>query len=296
MKTVLLTLALWLGLHASALQPLVSTEWVAANLDKGLLLVDISDAGRYAEGHLPGAVSTSIGEWRMPREKHLVVRPAAAIEAHMRALGIDNGSRVVLYAHIDTPKDFLKASYIYWAMKYHGLGDVAILDGGYDKWVEEKRPVSSEKVVPKTGGFRASLQPGRFADRVYVTARIGKVPMIDARPSEYYFGLKNSPGVARAGHIEKGASYPWNYSVNGDYTVKPKAELEAIFADGFGLDKEQELIVYCTGGLETSFNYFILEGYLGYRDVHLYDASMKEWGNREDTPMIRYRWETIPAR
>ena len=122
------------------------------------------------------------------------------------------------------------------------------------------------------------------------------VPMLDARPTEFYFGLVNSPGVARAGHIEKGMSYPWNYSVNSDYTVKPKSELQRIFAEGLGLKPEREVIVYCTGGLETSFNYFILEGFLGYGKVRLYDASMKEWGNREDTPMERYRWEMFPAK
>jgi thiosulfate/3-mercaptopyruvate sulfurtransferase len=294
MKTLLFTLLL--ALPGLALEPLVSTEWVAANLGKNLTLVDVSDAERYGKGHLPGAVSTAIGKWRMPREKHLVVRPEAEIGAHMRSLGIDNGSRVVLYAHIDTPKDFLKASYVYWAMKYHGLAHVAIMDGGYDKWLEEKRPTSTEAAQPSEGAFRASLQQERFADRKYVTSRIGAVPMLDARPTEYYFGLKSSPGVARAGHIEKATSYPWNYSVNADYTVKPKSELEPIFSKGLGLKKDQELIVYCTGGLETSFNYFVLEGYLGYRKVRLYDASMKEWGNREETPMARYRWESAQAR
>jgi thiosulfate/3-mercaptopyruvate sulfurtransferase len=294
MKTLLFTLLL--ALPGLALEPLVSTEWVASNLGKKIILVDVSDAERYGKGHLPGAVSTAIGEWRMPKEKHLVVRPEAQIEAHMRALGVDNGSRVVLYAHIDTPKDFLKASYVYWAMKYHGLAHVAIMDGGYDKWLKEKRPTSTEVVHPSKGTFRASLQQERFADRKYVTSSIGTVPMLDARPTEYYFGLISSPGVERAGHIEKATSYPWNYSVNTDYTVKPKHELEPIFSNGLGLKKDRELIVYCTGGLETSFNYFILEGYLGYDDVRLYDASMKDWGNRSDTPMVRYKWEMFPAR
>jgi len=287
-----LLLSLFLTLSGFAMDALVSTEWVQAHLDDGnIVVVDVSDAERYAKGHLPGAAMTSIDAWRMPEAKHLVVRPKAAVEAHMRSLGINNGSRVVLYAHIDTPKDFLKASYIYWAMKYHGLADVAIMDGGYDKWLKETRPTTTAAAKPATGTFRAAMQPARFADRAYVTAHIGTIPMLDARPTEFYFGIKNSPGVARAGHVEKATSYPWNYSVNADYTVKPKSELQAIFAQGFGLKPEQELVVYCTGGLETSFNYFILEGFLGYGKVHLYDASMKEWGNREDTPMNRYSWE-----
>lgn len=291
MKTVILFVIS--ALSAFAMDALVPTEWAEAHLkDHKLVIVDVSDAARYREaGHLPGAVSTAIGEWRMPKEKHLVIRPKEAIESHMRKLGIDNDSHVLLYAHIDTPKDFLKASYIYWAMKYHGLENVAIMDGGYDKWVAEKRPTTTEAAEPPKGTFTAVIQPERFADEAYVKAHIGKLPMLDARPTEFYFGLKTSPGVERAGHIEKATSYPWNYSVNGDYTVKPKAELKAIFSEGLELKADRELVVYCTGGLETSFNYFILEGVLGYKNVRLYDASMKEWGNRSDTPMARYRWE-----
>jgi thiosulfate/3-mercaptopyruvate sulfurtransferase len=291
MKTVVLFIIS--ALSAFAMDALVPTEWVETHLkEKNLVVVDVSDAARYKEaGHLPGAVLTSIDQWRMPTEKHLVIRPEDAIESHMRSLGINNGSNVVLYAHIDTPKDFLKASYVYWAMKYHGLQNVAIMDGGFDKWAKEQRPTTTEASDPEKGAFTSSMQPERFADEAYVKAHIGKLPMLDARPTEFYFGLKSSPGVERAGHIEKATSYPWNYSVNGDYTVKPKEELGTIFSEGLGLKPDQELIVYCTGGLETSFNYFILEGFLGYKRVHLYDASMKEWGNRTDTPMARYRWE-----
>ena len=291
MKTFVLFIVSALSVYA--MDALVSTEWVDTHLkDKHLVIVDVSDTECYREaGHLPGAVSTSIGQWRMPKEKHLVVRPSEVIASHMRSLGINNDSDIILYAHIDTPKDFLKASYVYWAMKYHGLENVAIMDGGFDKWLTEKRATTAEAAEPKQGTFTASMQPERFADEAYVREHIGRLPMLDARPTEFYFGLKPSPGVARAGHIAKATSYPWNYSVNGDYTVKAEEELEAIFTEGLALKRDQEMVVYCTGGLETSFNYFILEGFLGYKKVRLYDASMKEWGNRSDTPMVRYRWE-----
>ena len=115
--------------------------------------------------------------------------------------------------------------------------------------------------------------------------------MIDARPSDMYLGVTPTPTVKRNGHIKGGMSYSWNYSVDKEYILKPKAMLESVFKEGYGLDKNKEVLVYCTGGLETSFNYFVLSGVLGYKNIRLYDASMKEWGNREDTPMNQYRYE-----
>ncbi len=64
-----------------------------------------------------------------------------------------------------------------------------------------------------------------------------------------------------------------------------------MLVDGLGLNPKKELITYCTGGLETSMNFFVLHRLLGFEKIRLYDASMKEWANRDDTPMTKYRWE-----
>jgi len=117
--------------------------------------------------------------------------------------------------------------------------------------------------------------------------------MVDARPADMYLGVTPTPTVKRNGHISGGMSYPWIYSVDNSFKLKDKALLDDVFKNGYKLDKNKEVLVYCTGGLETSFNYFVLSGVLGYKNVRLYDASMKEWGNREDTPMTQYKFENF---
>jgi thiosulfate/3-mercaptopyruvate sulfurtransferase len=52
------------------------------------------------------------------------------------------------------------------------------------------------------------------------------------------------------------------------------------------------MMAYCTAGLEASMNWYVLTQVLNFKDVKFYDASMKEWGNRDDTPMNTYRWES----
>lgn len=291
MKTLMLFLVSAISLFAS--DALVTTGWVKQHLNvKNIVFVDVSDSTRYKlEGHIPGARSTDIKVWRKPEGKHLVVRSKVEVEKEMRGLGINNDSLVILYAHIATPKDLLKSTYIYWAMKYYGLQHVALMDGGFEKWVKEGHAVSHEEPKHTAGNFTATIDPTRMIALEGVKANIGKLRMLDARPGKYYFGVEPSPTVERAGHIEKAASYPWTFSINSDFTVRSKEALEKTIKEGLGLEPAKEMIVYCTGGLETSFNYFILEGVLGFDKVRLYDASMKEWGNRTDTSMTQFKWE-----
>jgi thiosulfate/3-mercaptopyruvate sulfurtransferase len=288
-------LAIIAALAASlfSMDAMVSSAWLQAKMaDKNLVIIDISERESYEkEGHIAGAVHATIEEWRSNNGTFLAVRSAAEIQKVMQKMGIDDDSTVVIYSHIQTPQDFLKTSYLYWAMKYYGLENVGLLDGGLNRWIRENRPVTNTLPTPKSGSFTAKADSSKVADRAYVAARIGKTPMIDARPPEFYFGIENSPGVKRSGHIEGAVSYFWKYSVDKEYRLKTAEELTSLFANGLGLKKEGEVIVYCTGGLETSYNYFVLSGVLGYTNVKLYDASMKEWGNRDDTPMRRHVWE-----
>jgi thiosulfate/3-mercaptopyruvate sulfurtransferase len=253
--------------------------------------VEVSDGDSYAKEHIPNALHTSIGKWRFDNGTFLSVRPVEEIEKEISSLGIDENSEVVLYAPINEPKDLLKASYIYWALQYHGIKNVALLDGGLKTWKSGKYDITAQVPTIKTTMYKSTIDKNKIADIGYVKSKLGKLPMIDARPSDMYLGVTPTATVKRNGHIKGGMSYSWNYSVDKEYLLKDKKMLESVFKEGYNLDKNKEVLVYCTGGLETSYNYFVLSGVLGYKNVRLYDASMKEWGNREDTPMSQYRYE-----
>lgn len=275
-----------------AIDPIVTPQWLDLHKnDANLRIVEVSEGDSYAFEHIPNAAHTTIGKWRYDNGTFLSIRPVAEIEAEISRLGIDEKSDVVLYAPINEAKDLLKTSYIYWALNYHGIKNVALLDGGLKTWKNAKLDLTQAEPAIKPTAFKASIDQNKIADIGYVKNHLGKLPMIDARPSDMYLGVTPTPTVKRNGHIRGGMSYSWNYSVDKEYLLKPKTLLESVFKEGYGLDKNKEVLVYCTGGLETSFNYFVLSGVLGYKNVRLYDASMKEWGNREDTPMTQYRYE-----
>ena len=275
-----------------AMDKIVSTEWLNKNLgDKSLRVIHVSDADIYKKGHVNGSLNTSIENWRVAKGKFLVVKSNKEIQDEIQRLGIDEKSKVVLYAPIASPKDLLKATYIYWALNYHGITNVALLDGGLNKWKKDSLKLTKKTSSVKKSNYEVKINDAILADKVYVLKNLQKLPMIDARPADKYLGITPTDTVARDGHIEGAMSYSWNYSVNSEYLLKDIEKLDELFRDGYKLNKDSEVLVYCTGGLETSFNYFVLSGVLGYKHVRLYDASMKEWGNSNDTPMVRYTYE-----
>lgn len=290
MKSLLFMLSVFGSLMA--LEPLVDAQWLKNN-QQSLRIVEVSDGDSYSFEHIPGAVHTSIGKWRFDNGTFISIRPIKEIENEISRLGIDKNSQVVLYAPINEPKDLLKSSYVYWALQYHGVKNVALLDGGLASWKKNNLPLSSEETTITPSVFKASIDPDRIANIEYVKQNLGKLPMIDARPGDMYLGVTPTPTVKRSGHIQGAMSYSWNYSVDKDYILKSKEMLRSVFEKGYGLNATQEAILYCTGGLETSFNYFVLSGVLGHKNIRLYDASMKEWGNREETPMSQFHYETF---
>ena len=259
---------------------------------EGVIIVDVGSKEDFAKGHIPGAVHTEIGNWRKSVEKHKLMRPSEQIETAMKELGISNNSYVVIYGH-NKEKESLKSSYIALAMITHGLKEVSILDGAYEEWVDdEDREISNKLPIRLMGSFKATKNPNVIVDMAYVKKRINKVPMLEARPAVFYYGTLRSQGVKRIGHIPKAMSSFWKDKFEIDGTLKSEEILKEIFIDGFKLNPKKEVVLYCTGGLEASMNWFILSQHLKFAKAKIYDASLREWANRDDTPLIRYKWET----
>ncbi len=275
-----------------AMEPTVTGEWLVKHAgDKALVIVDVSAPQAYEEGHIPGARNASIELWRRGVESHAEVRSAKELQAQMRRLGIDGDSEVVVYSHHLDNKDLLRATYVLWAMEYAGFKNSALLDGGIGAYTAAGGALSEKAVPDGAGDFSVTTDAGMIATMDEVKAALGKTAMIDSRPAVYYFGAERQGVLKRAGHIGGAHSYFWHYNMTEENRLKPETALSKMLEKGLGLDKNAPLIVYCTGGLEASMNYFVVHRVLGFEKAKLYDASMKEWGNRDDTPMRIFVWE-----
>ncbi len=288
---LLFSLVLLLPSFASAHEtdPIVSTEWLAANLNNSrLVLIDIRKPEEYQEGHIPGAISAYYGMWVSAKEKrHTEYPPEDDLFDSIGDLGIRSDSHVVIVCKTYHCFYQVMAPRVLCTLQYAGLENVSILDGGHEKWVREQRALSKEPVKPKKAIYRGKLNKELHVEKDYVASRFGRATFVDVREPALFSGEKKQEFVERAGRIPGAVNLPASEAYTKLGTFKTKGELEAIATKVVGTDKSKEIITYCDAGKCCPTWAFILSHVLGYRNVRLYDGSFEEWTKDPLLPVIR---------
>ncbi len=266
---------------------LVSTEWVAQNLDApGLRLIEVDvDTEAYSEGHPPGAVAwnwTSQLQDQVRRD----VADQATVQQLLRDAGANSDSTLILFG--DNNNWF--AAYALWMLEMYGVANTQLMDGGRKKWLEEGRPTTTDVASPPPGAI--SVGPRNEALRakapdVLTHLRAGG-PLVDVRsPDEFNGVIMAPPGLPetaqRKGHIPGASNIPWAQAVAGDGTFKPADDLRTLYA-GQGVDGSKPIVAYCRIGERSSHSWFALHYLLGY-DARNYDGSWTEWGSMVGMPI-----------
>jgi thiosulfate/3-mercaptopyruvate sulfurtransferase len=290
MKSFFISLILSLSLFGS--DGFISADDLKKSIDNpNYVILDISDETTYKKGHIKNAVLTDIEKFKEKIGTYSIMKQSQEVQKLARALGINDNSSIIIYGH-GNPKDLLKESYMALILITNGAKDVNILNGGYLAWTFESNILSSTAMSsPKDGNFTSHYNPDILVNLDYVQSKLGKVPMIDARSTDIYYGTAPSVGVKRYGHIKGAMSSFWKDKFLNDEILRSDIELKNILLDGHNLNQNDEVISYCTGGMEASMNWYILYSHFGLKNTKLYDASMREWGNRDETPMERFKWE-----
>jgi thiosulfate/3-mercaptopyruvate sulfurtransferase len=256
----------------------------------------------YDEGHIEGAAfldwTTDIVDPTNPVAFSLA--PPERFARAMEARGISDGDVVVAYADQGGSGPFR----LWWACREYGHDDVRILDGGFERWVREERPVSSDRPSIRTARWTPRPRRDRVAgaDDVQDAAANPRRRVLDSRPPEHHAGQAvwfetgpvpvDADGVARTprGDI-RGGRVPWAGNVPAaslyreDRTMRPPEELRDLFAAA-GVEPGHEVITYCGVGLSASALLYALHR-AGYEDTRLYDASWEEWGRDLQRPVAR---------
>ena len=276
------------GGYANAV--LVTTDWLAEHLgEEGLVVAEVDEnPDLYDEGHIPGAVKL---HWREdlqdPVERDIV--DGETFERVLGERGIGNDTAVVLYGD----KNNWFAAYAYWYLKVYGHADVRILDGGRQKWIDERRELATDVPSPAPQPYSAADRDETiraYRDQVREWVEGDDVSLVDVRsPGEYAGDLIAPPGyeqegAQRAGHIPTAVSIPWASAVADDGTFRPAAELHELYADR-GITPDRPVTAYCRIGERSAHTWFVLRELLGHRHVRNYDGSWTEWGNLVDVPI-----------
>ena len=256
----------------------IDTETLSQNLGReDLVIIDVRGRAAFST-HIPGAVHSTWHEYSDPESvaKGVLNPDVSQLEQRLRQLGINQTSDIVVYSNpFDNWGD---EGRMFWMIRYLGHSSVKILDGGWVKWVAEHRPFEHDTSTPTPGDFTANVNADVMVDKAGLKKLI-KSPhpntvVLDARSVEEYAG-KEIDGLPRAGHIPSAINIPWNRFLNPDATVKPPDEVMSLFEDN-GIGPNQEVIVYCLGGIRASWVYCMLK-YSGYQQAKVYPGSWWEW-------------------
>jgi thiosulfate/3-mercaptopyruvate sulfurtransferase len=269
---------------------LVTTQWAADHAnDPKVRLIEVDvDTTAYEQGHIAGAVG-----WNWQTQLQDNVRrdliDKATLEGLLSDAGVSNDTTLVLYG--DNNNWF--AAYALWQLKYYAVKDVRLMNGGRKKWLEEKRPLTTDAPHVTRTNYKAigpdeSLR-ARKEDVFAVIEKKKPGELVDVRSVDEFTGkIIAPPGMnetaQRAGHIPGAANIPWAQAANEDGTFKSVEQLKALY-DAKGVTGGQETIAYCRIGERSSHTWFVLKYLLGYNNVKNYDGSWTEWGNLVGAPI-----------
>ena len=272
---------------------LVSTDWLAQHInDPDLRILDASwylpdmnrdGAAEYARGHIPGARFFDIDEISDSRSAlpHMAP-PTEKFMSRLRAMGVGDGHQVVVY----DGAGMFSAARVWWLFRLMGKTDIAVLDGGYPKWLAEGRETEDLPPVLKERHMTVQRQAHLVRDvtQVAAAAKLGDHTILDARGPARFKGTEPEPRAGlRAGRIPGSTNLYYKTLLNEDGTMKSVSALKTLF-QASGADLGKPVITSCGSGVTAAIVSLALER-IGHRNHSLYDGSWAEWGQFDQLPI-----------
>jgi thiosulfate/3-mercaptopyruvate sulfurtransferase len=275
---------------------LIGTDALASRLsDPGLVIVDcrfdLADTAwgerAYAAKHIPGAVYAHLdrdlsGPKTGRNGRHPLPDPGALART-FGSLGIGEETQVVAYDQ----DAGMYASRLWWELRWLGHTAVAVLDGGFAKWVDEGRPAAAGVETRPARSFVARPQEDMVATLAEVVAHRADKDwrLVDARAPERFRG-ENETIDNMAGHIPGAVNHFFRTNLDDRGTFRSPDELRARARQTLGSVPPDRIICYCGSGVTACHNLLAME-HAGIRGAKLYAGSWSEWSSDASRPTAR---------
>ena len=265
---------------------LVSTDVLAAHLhDARWAIVDCRfnlddvEAGEraYLEAHVPGAVSAHLDRHlsgpRTGRNGRHPLPSPEQMSATFGKLGLERDLQIAVYDQ----GPGMYAARLWWMLRYLGHDAVAVVDGGFAKWVAEGRPVRAKGESRPPRRFEGAPRRGMLALAGELEQHLADptLRLIDARSPERYRG-EVEPLDPVAGHIPGAVNHHYQQNLGEDGTFLPAGELKRRLAPLLGDEPASRAVCYCGSGVTACHNLLAM-AHAGLGLGRLYAGSWSEW-------------------
>jgi thiosulfate/3-mercaptopyruvate sulfurtransferase len=266
---------------------LVNTQWLQDHLtDPNLRILEVDmSPDLYKDAHIPGAVFWSIfDDLLLPNLGQNL--DAIAFQSLLSRSGITPETMVVAYGSYPGT-----GAWIFWLFKLFGHDNIRVLNGGYQTWKAENRPLAAELSMASPVSVKAvALNPNLrvLKEEVHMAIDNANTALLDVRTIEEFQGktFLNQPatGDERGGHIPSAIHIEHIAALNPDGTFKSFEELQKLYGEK-GITRDREIFPYCAIGGRSAFVWFVLKYLLGYSKVRNYDGSWNEWSRILELPV-----------
>ncbi len=274
------------------MKSLVSTEALARHLQDWVIVdcrhsLQDTEAGRraYLAGHIPGAHFLHAdrdlsGPMTGHDGRHPLPSPEAFI-ATLEQVGVGPAQTVVAYD--DMGGAF--AARLWWMMRWLGLDQAAVLDGGWQRWTAEGRPVSAAVPEPRAAVLSAQARTGDTVDTAFVLEHLQDPAMclIDARAADRFRG-ENETLDPVGGHIPGARNRFFRDNLDAEGRFKPPAVLKAEFEALLAGVAPERVVHQCGSGVTACHNFLAME-YAGLNPGRLYPGSWSAWCSDPSRPV-----------
>lgn len=274
----------WYG-SVMAHSTLIDTETLAGLLAEPQVAVvdcrfDLADTGwgerAYFAGHIPGAVYAHLdrdlsGPKTGSNGRHPLPEPGQ-LALTLGRLGIDAGVQVVAYDQ----DSGMYASRLWWLLRWLGHDAVAVLDGGFARWVAEQRETEPGSAHRPARVFSGSPRDAHVASVAEVASLVAshEARLVDARAPERYRG-DVEPLDPVAGHIPGAVNRFFQRNLV-DGRFRSPEDLRQELRETIGDVPAEQVVCYCGSGVTACHNLLAME-HAGIRGARLYPGSWSEW-------------------